>query len=135
MDSHTESELRAELERLQERIAEMPGEMKRKSEVKEREVQRLTEEVSQLNDRLRKEKEIYTLLWCLNNEHLIEYDETITIKEEEIRVLKSHVLSLEAASDSVCEGGPTPTRRGSGRGEAVVSVSDPGRCPTHSSRC
>ena len=55
------------------------------------------QEVSKLKDKIREGKERYSTLWRMNCSQLIEYDEAMANKEEELRALKERVAMLESA--------------------------------------
>ena len=58
----------------------------------------LADEVDKLKGSLGEEKEKYLLTWRKNCQQLIEYDDIITAKKEEIRTLRAHINSLSADS-------------------------------------
>ena len=102
------------------------------------------EEVSRLNTKVKEEKNKYMALWHMNYEQLLEQDEAMASRDEELQALRGRDEMLEAHPRS--ETPPRPVHEGStgmhisdatgyaGRsvaGVAVVPVSDPGRDPSH----
>ena len=128
-----EKELKIKLERALEHARELEEELEREKDNQERMVQQLTETVSQLEEKVKGEKEKYCMLWRLNCVQLQEHDEALASKDEEIITLRARVEALEDPG----RGEPPPRSvRGLSGGvhwEAVVSVSDPGRGPTYPS--
>ena len=83
------AELRADSEAAHARISELETELATMQE-------RTQEEVSQLKEKVRSEKERYSALWRMNCERLIEYDESLAERDEEIASLKARIAELEA---------------------------------------
>ena len=129
----TREVLVAELESSRERAREVAAELEWLREAHEQREMRLAEEVRQLNDRVREEKEKYTTLWCMNCAQLMGFDEAIADKDEEIKILKRrvHVLGEPAAvrlSIGVGGGGASVTR---GALTGVIHRETAGRVSEH----
>ena len=86
-----EEELIAELESAIRRVEELELEIEQLQEANAAESLRLQEEVSGLEERVKREKEKYSALWRMNCERLAEHDHMISTKDEEITRLKSRV--------------------------------------------
>lgn len=87
--------------------------------------------MSQLREKVKDRKEEYSALWWMNCSQLIEYDETMANKEEELQALRDRVTTLERAHADK----PPPTPRSVSMtvsGEAAEPVLDPGRSPSGS---
>ena len=95
-------------------------------------MQKLTGEVSHLEEKVIGEKERYSVLWRLNCVQLQEHDEALASKDEEIMALRARVGVLEAHGRSEPPPRSEDERGGDVHREAVVPVSHPGRGPAHS---
>ena len=97
-DDDREAGLEGELESAQARTGELELELECTKGEKEHAVAEnigLLEEVSQLRERLQKEKDKYATLWRMNCEQLIEHDSAISVREEESERLRARVAELE----------------------------------------
>ena len=83
------AELRPDSEAVHARVLELETELATMQE-------RTQEEVSQLKEKVRSEKERCSALWWINCERLIEYDESLAERDEEIASLKARTAELEA---------------------------------------
>ena len=78
-------ELRTELESTRARVTALESELESVQERAMEEATRLQLEVSRLEERVRCEREIYSALWRMNCERLLEHDEIIATKEEQTK--------------------------------------------------
>ena len=134
-----------ELMFVRDRARKLETELEQMQETRQRLQDQLRDEVSQLSDQVRDDKEKYRTLWRLNCAQLAEYDEALAKKDEENHILRGKLGALEtkmrskvpsehvdsardttSVSRTVSVGGGEP-------GEAVVPVPDPGRGPSHTS--
>ena len=103
-----EEELVAELETARQRVAEMEFEMERLQEAHTAETLRLQSEVSKMEEKVKREKERCSTLWRINCERLVEHDRMISLKDEEVSKLETHIRDLESRSPVHVSHAPTP---------------------------
>ena len=104
-----EEELSAELESTRGRVEELELETEHLQESTSAESLRLQAEVSELEEKVKRGKEEYSALWRMNCERLVEHDQMISTKDEEINRLKARVRELELKPPVHVARSPIPT--------------------------
>ena len=91
-------DLRTELEAVRSQSTRLEAELERVQGLAAEESSRLQAEVSQLSERVKREKEKYSALWRMNCDRLLEHDNSMLAKEHEIDTLKARIVELETVS-------------------------------------
>ena len=89
--------VRRQLEMANTQIRTLEEELAETQETYRRSLEEKDQEVSQLKEKVKDRKEQYGALWRMNCSQLIEYDETMANKEEELQALRDRVTTLERA--------------------------------------